>query len=134
MAVRYVTSSSSSSDPYAESSFGFFKKDKDYSGSGVQSGYGHEYHDRECCPLVIDLLCLGAIMFSIAGASILLSRVMEIELMTGRKRSLPYQSFVNEGKISTFRLRFFLGYVFYRRRQRESRNLGRFFLRGSIWT
>ena len=102
MALQYA--SFSSSDPYAESSFGFFKKDKDHSGTAVHSGYGHGYHDEECCPLVVDLLCLNAILFSIAGAALLLSRVMEIEItMVRRRRSLPYKSCVLEGKLNFLR-------------------------------
>ena len=104
MALHYA--SPSSYDPHAESSFGFFKKHKDHkdhSGTGVHSGYEYGYHDEQCCPLVIDLLCLSAILFSITGAALLIARVMEIELtMVGRRRrrSLPYKSCVLEGKHS----------------------------------
>ena len=84
----------------SEGSFKFFNKHKDHSGHGhLHSGHGYGYHDEECCPLVIDLLCLVAIMFSIAGASLLLSRVMEIELtMTRRKRRSPSNTLVLQGK------------------------------------
>ena len=102
MALQYA--SSSSSDPDAYSSFGFFKEDKDHSGTGVHSGYGYGHHEKGCCNLVVDLLCLLAIISSIAGAALLLARVMEIELTMVRrrrkKRSLPYKSCVLEGKLS----------------------------------
>ena len=90
-------------DPDAESSFGIFKKDKDHSGTGVNSGYGNDNQDEECCPLVVDKLCVLAILLSIAGASIFLARTFQIELcnvngadvntpcVTGRKkRALGY--------------------------------------------
>ena len=98
MALQHA--SFSSFDPYAEASFGFFKKDKDHSGTGFHSGHGFEYLDGECCPLVVDLLCLGVILFSIAGATLLLARVTEIELMARRRRrrSVLYTSCLHEGK------------------------------------
>ena len=99
MALQHA--SFSSFDPYAEASFGFFKKEKDHSGTGFHSGHGFEYLDGECCPLVVDLLCLGVILFSIAGATLLLARVTEIELMARRRRSAPYASCVHEGKLSS---------------------------------
>ena len=61
--------------------------------AALSSGYGHDYndHDRydshgghsasgygkkeECCPLVVDLLCLAAIIFSILGATLFLRQV-----------------------------------------------------------
>ena len=57
-----------------------------YEGSYHSSGHGHGhkysayYEEEECCPLVVDLLNLVAILFSIAGATLLLSRLMAIEL------------------------------------------------------
>ena len=63
------------------------------SASDRHSGYGgygshndHGYGKEECCPLVVDLLCLAAILGAIAGASILLSRVMLIELTMQARR------------------------------------------------
>ena len=75
---------------------GFGGGDYDYSGTGVDrsdhhgghSGYHHHsgsYHDNKCCPLVVDALCLAAILGAIAGAAVLLSRVFQIEL-TGRRK------------------------------------------------
>ena len=63
----------------------------DYSsGSGVDradhygghSGYHehHGYHEDKCCPLVVDALCLAAILGAIAGATFLLQRTFQIEL------------------------------------------------------
>ena len=59
------------------------------------------YHEEEkCCPLVVDPLCVGAILLSIAGATLLLARTFQIELtMVRRKRSLPYKSYLLEGKL-----------------------------------
>ena len=64
---------------------------------GHSSGYGKK---EECCPLVVDLLCLAAILASIAAATVLLGRVIQIQIMTGRrrKRSLAFKAFVLEGK------------------------------------
>ena len=75
---------------------GFGGGDYDYSGTGVDrsdhhgghSGYHHHsgsYHDNKCCPLVVDALCLAAILGAIAGAAVLLARVFQIEL-TGRRK------------------------------------------------
>ena len=61
------------------------------SGSGVDrndhygghSGYHHhggEYHDDKCCPLVVDALCLAAILGAVAAATVLLQRVFMVEL------------------------------------------------------
>ena len=75
---------------------------------GHSSGYGHSggYGKKdECCPLVVDLLCLAAILGAIAGAAALLARVIQIEIMAPgkRKRSLysvgRKQTFVLEGKL-----------------------------------
>ena len=52
-------------------------------GGGHAGGYsGHSgYSDREqCCPLVVDALCLAAILGAIAGATVLLQRVFMVEL------------------------------------------------------
>ncbi len=65
-----------------------------HSGYG-HSGYGHSgYGDEkeECCPLVIDALCLFAILGAIGAAALFLERVINIEIMMGgrrRKRSPP---------------------------------------------
>ena len=59
---------------------------------GHSSGYGHSGHSGgygkkdECCPLVVDLLCLAAILGAIAGASLLLNQVIMLEIMTGKRR------------------------------------------------
>ena len=52
-------------------------------GGGHAGGYsGHSgYSDNEqCCPLVVDALCLAAILGAIAGATVLLQRVFMVEL------------------------------------------------------
>ena len=67
-----------------------------HSGSHGQSGGGHGHsggssgHGDKCCPLVVDPLCLAAILLSIAGASVLLARTIQIEITTAapNKRSL----------------------------------------------
>ena len=46
--------------------------DHDSHGGHSASGYGKK---EECCPLVVDLLCLAAILFSIFLAALFLSRV-----------------------------------------------------------
>ena len=57
----------------------------DSGGYGSHSGSGYGGGKEECCPLVVDALCLAAILGAIAGASILLARVLQIEL-TGRRK------------------------------------------------
>ena len=65
--------------------------DYDYSGSGIDrndhygghSGYHHHsghYHDDKCCPLVVDALCLAALLGAVAGATTFLARTFQIEL------------------------------------------------------
>ena len=90
-------SSSSADNSLMSGSFqsGFGDTSYDYgsgSGSGVDrndhhgghSGYhhhsGHGYHDEKCCPLVVDALCLAAILGAIAGATALLQRTFQVEL------------------------------------------------------
>ena len=41
---------------------------------------GHDGNDDKCCPLVVDPLCLLAILAAIAGAAVLLQRVLQVEL------------------------------------------------------
>ena len=111
----------------AEDSLGSHSSDYDYggphSGSGIErsSGYGHSGghghsggghghsggysghsghsgHGDKCCPLVVDAICLAAILGSIAGASVLIARTMQIEITMTRKWSLPFNEFVLEGK------------------------------------
>ena len=58
--------------------------DYDYGGSGVDrndhyGGHSGSYHEA-CCPLVVDVLCVAAIIFAIGGAAVLLSRIFQIEL------------------------------------------------------
>ena len=57
----------------------------DYGGYGSHSGYGQK---EACCPLVVDFLCLAAILGAIAGATLLLQRVFQIELtmLAGRRK------------------------------------------------
>ena len=81
---------------------GFGGGDYDYGGSGGTGGTGgtgidrngghhggyggyhhhegHGYHDEKCCPLVVDALCLAAILGAVAGATIFLARTFQIEL------------------------------------------------------
>ena len=49
-----------------------------HSGYHHHSGYG--YHDEKCCPLVVDALCLAAVLGAIAGATALLQRTFQVEL------------------------------------------------------
>ena len=77
------------SDPYAECSF---------SGTGVHSDYGYGYHDDKCCPLVVDPIYLGAILLSIAGATVLLGMVIEMEIMMGGRRKRSLKCLPLEGK------------------------------------
>ena len=66
----------------------------DYGGYGSHSGYGQK---EACCPLVVDTLCLVAILFAIAGAAFLLMRLIQIELTMvpanprRRRRSLVFR-------------------------------------------
>ena len=49
---------------------------------GGHSGYHHSgsYHDDKCCPLVVDALCLAALLGAVAGATVFLARTFQIEL------------------------------------------------------
>ena len=84
---------------------GFGGGDYDYGGSGIDrndhygghSGYHHHsghYHDDKCCPLVVDALCLAALLGAVAGATIFLARTFQIEL-TGRRKKRFAESEVN---------------------------------------
>ena len=68
---------------------------------GGHSGHGHHsgYHEDHCCPLVVDALCLAALLGAVAGATAFLARTFQIELcnlagqnpaqnncLTGRRR------------------------------------------------
>ena len=61
---------------HSGSSYGAIDKHSGYGGHqdhyGGHSGYGHSggYHEEKCCPLVVDFLCLAAIIGAIAGAAI----------------------------------------------------------------
>ena len=65
---------------------GFGGSDYDYGGSGVDrndhyGGHsGSHHHSEHCCPLVVDALCVAAILLSIAGATTFLARSFQIEL------------------------------------------------------
>ena len=48
-----------------------------YSGHSFHSGYGEV---EGCCPLVVDILCLTAILGAIGGAAVLLARLIQVEL------------------------------------------------------
>ena len=56
----------------------FYPSHPYYSDTDIHSGY--ERQDNQCCPLVVDLFCLAAILGAIAGATVLVARVTEIEL------------------------------------------------------
>ena len=95
----FVASSTKDSEMSGSFQAGVGGGDYDYGGSGIdRSGYGHDhhgghsgyhhhsgYHEVHCCPLVVDPLCLAAILGAIAGATVFLARTFQIEL-TGRRR------------------------------------------------
>ncbi len=56
----------------------------DYYDYGGHGGYGKK--EDECCPLVIDAICLFTILGAIAAAALFLERVINIEIMMGKKR------------------------------------------------
>ena len=104
---RHSGHSGHSGGGYGHSGGGYGGHSGGFSGHSGHSGHGKD----ECCPLVVDAICLAAILGSIAGASFLLARVIQIEIMTGgrkkkrkRKRSvLPsvsqsFTQFLFEGK------------------------------------
>ena len=47
---------------------------------GGHSGHHSGYHHEHCCPLVVDALCLAAILGAVAGATFFLARTFQIEL------------------------------------------------------
>lgn len=64
-----------------------------YSGHGYgHSGYGHGHsgggygHKEKCCPLVIDALCLAAILGALAGATVFLNTAITMNLGRRRRR------------------------------------------------
>ena len=69
---------------------GSFQSGYDYSGSGDSGsgvdrsdhygGHSGHYHEDKCCPLVVDTLCVAALLGAIAGATFLLRRTFQIEL------------------------------------------------------
>ena len=71
-----------------------------HSGSHGQSGGGHGHsggssgHGDKCCPLVVDPLCLAAILLSIAGASVLLARTIQIEITTEARQGKEVSDWV----------------------------------------
>ena len=59
---------------------------------------------------MIDSICLAAILVSIAGATVLLSRVIQLEITNvgrRRKRSIPFWTWVLRGKLSIMITLFF---------------------------
>ena len=66
-----------------------------HSGYGSHSGSG--YGKEECCPLVVDALCLAAILGAIAGAAVLLARVFQIELTNVGRRKKRFADESQEG-------------------------------------
>jgi hypothetical protein len=77
-AIRYDVSQSQYKYPYGSGSG---------SGSG-SSGYHESSHGKEdeCCPLVVDLICLAILLAALVGATVLLGRVIQIEIMMGRRK------------------------------------------------
>ena len=83
-----------------------------YASASGNSGSG--YGGAQCCALVVDAICLAAILGSIAGASVLIARTIQIEITNvkrsvpftgepaGRKRSLPFMTFFLEGRNNAF--------------------------------
>ena len=58
-----------------------------YGGHGSHSGSGYGGGKEACCPLVVDTLCLAAILGAVAGAAALLNQVIMLEIMPpGRRR------------------------------------------------
>ena len=55
----------------------------DQYGSLSSSGYGKE----ECCPLVVDFLCVIVLVAAIAGAAFLLNQVLSY---SKNQKSIPY--------------------------------------------
>ena len=77
---------------------------EEHSGYGGVSGYGNgspTYHKEECCPLVVDAQCLIVILLSIMFSTAFLARVINIELMNGRRRKRrskdDFESWSKEG-------------------------------------
>ena len=66
-----------------------------YESASGQSG--GEYGGTECCPLVVDSLCLAAILSVIAGATVLLMRVIQIELTMLPRRRRRLANYQNDG-------------------------------------
>ena len=58
---------------------------------------GHDDNDEKCCPLVVDPLCLLAILAAIAGAAVLLQRVFQVELCMVDGN--PVTTFVEECRV-----------------------------------
>ena len=58
--------------------------------ASLSSGYsssGYGYGKEECCPLVVDFLCVVVLLFAIGGAALLLNQVIMITIMPpGRRR------------------------------------------------
>ena len=92
---EFRTASPESSDKSGSFQSGFGGGgDYDYGGHGAdRSGYGHDhygghsgshhhsgYHEDHCCPLVVDALCLAALLGAVAGATVFLARTFQIEL------------------------------------------------------
>jgi hypothetical protein len=63
------------------------------SGYGGHSGGYDDHKEEECCPIVVDLICLAAILGALAAATVLLGRVIQIEITGRKKRS--FMSFVD---------------------------------------
>jgi hypothetical protein len=48
----------------------------------------------KCCPLVVDLLWLAVLLRAISGATVLLGRVVQIEIVKVRRRKRSFTSFM----------------------------------------
>ncbi len=57
-----------------------------YGYSAALSGSGYGGDDDDCCPLVVDAFCLFALLAATGAAALFLGRVIQIEIMMGRRR------------------------------------------------
>ena len=69
-------------------------------------GYGHSsggYGKKdECCPLVVDALCLAAILGAIAGAALLLNQVIMLEITPpGRRKRRSVVSYIGVNSLAS---------------------------------
>ena len=83
-------------NPYSSSAYVSSRRGEDAYGSLGGGGHGHHGghgYKEECCPLVIDYLCLALILGSIAAATVFLNQVIQVEIMMVRRRRKREDSF-----------------------------------------